>query len=86
MYYSIISSMELRSFWNSGPARVDGIGLEVIEQGEISHMNSSTTGQKVKVLHGTQPMDTTPQTRGMERRPGIDSETAGSSRPGGGVP
>ena len=80
MYYSIISSMELRSYWNSGPDRVGGIGLGVIVKEEIGHMNKSTTGQEVKVLHGTQPMSTTPQTRGMERRPGIDSETAGSSR------
>ena len=38
-------------------------------------MSTSIGAQKVRVLHGTQPMSTTPQTRGMERRPGIDGNT-----------
>ena len=32
------------------------------------------------VLHGTQSASTTAQTRGMERRPGIDANTAGASK------
>jgi len=43
-------------------------------------MSSITGSQKVQVLHGAQPMDTTSQTRGMERRAGIDGSTAGTNR------
>jgi hypothetical protein len=43
-------------------------------------MTASTETPKVVALHGTKPMSTTPQTRGMERRPGIDSDTAGAKR------
>ena len=43
-------------------------------------MTSTIGSQKVQVLHGTQPMDTTAQTRGMERRAGIDGNTAGAKR------
>ena len=43
-------------------------------------MTASTETPKVVALHGTKPMSTTPQTRGMERRPGIDSDSAGAKR------
>ena len=43
-------------------------------------MSTSVAGKEVKVVHGTQPASTTTQTRGMERRPGIDSNTAGASQ------
>ncbi len=43
-------------------------------------MTASTETPKVVALHGTKPMSTTPQTRGMERRPRIDSDTAGAKR------
>ena len=43
-------------------------------------MSTSVSGQQVKVVHGTQPASTTTQTRGMERRPGIDGNTAGASK------
>ena len=43
-------------------------------------MSTSIGAQKPMVLHGTQPLDTTPQTRGMERRPGIDNNTTGASK------
>ena len=35
---------------------------------------------KVKVFHGTQPARSTSQTEGMERRPGVDNNTAGASK------
>ncbi len=39
-------------------------------------MTASTETRKVVALQGTKPMSTTPQTRGMERSPGIDRDTA----------
>ena len=36
--------------------------------------------QRPQVFHSTQPIGTTAQTRGMERKPAIDSTTAGSNR------
>ena len=41
---------------------------------------STSTGSKVKVMSGTQPSSTTTQTPGMERKPGIDSNTVGASK------
>ena len=35
---------------------------------------------KVQVFHGTQPVDSIAQTRGMERRPGIDRNTSTAKR------
>lgn len=49
-------------------------------RGQPSNMSTSTGQQKVQVMHGTQPLSATLQTRGMERRPGIDKSSAGSSR------
>ena len=43
-------------------------------------MSTSIRGHQVIVVHGTQSPTTTTQTPGMERRPGIDSTTAGSSK------
>ena len=43
-------------------------------------MSTSSDGQQVKVVHGTQSADTTAQTRGMVRTPGIDGSTAGASK------
>ena len=43
-------------------------------------MSTSVTGNKVKVMSGTQPATTTAQTPGMERKPGIDSNTVGASK------
>ena len=43
-------------------------------------MSTSTGAQKLVALHGTKPMSTTPQTRGMERRPGIYNSTTGAKR------
>ncbi len=43
-------------------------------------MSTSVAGKEVRVVHGTQPASTTTQTRGMERRPGIDGNTAGASK------
>ena len=43
-------------------------------------MSTSVTGNKVKVMSGTQPASTTAQTPGMERKPGIDSNTVGASK------
>ncbi len=43
-------------------------------------MSTSVAGKEVRVVHGTQAPSTTTQTRGMERRPGIDGNTAGASR------
>ena len=43
-------------------------------------MSTSVGGKTVQVVHGTQPASTTTQTRGMERRPGIDSNTTGAKK------
>ena len=43
-------------------------------------MSNSKDGKQVVVLHGTQSSDTTAQSRGMERLPGIDVSTAGASK------
>lgn len=43
-------------------------------------MTTSVGGKTVRVLHGTQAASTTAQTRGMERRPGIDSKTTGAKK------
>ncbi len=44
----------------------------------MSTGNAVTT--KAKVFHGTQPASSTSQTEGMERRPGVDKNTAGASK------
>ncbi len=43
-------------------------------------MSTSIGGKQVKVVSGAQSAETTAQTRGMERRPGIDANTAGASK------
>ena len=43
-------------------------------------MSTSVRGTKPYVVHGPQEASATAQTRGMERRPGITSDTAGSSK------
>ncbi len=43
-------------------------------------MSTSVEGKEVRVVRGTQPASTTAQTRGMERRPGIDAQTTGAKR------
>ena len=43
-------------------------------------MSTSVEGKEVQVVRGTQPASTTAQTRGMERRPGIDAQTTGAKR------
>ncbi len=43
-------------------------------------MSTSVQGTKPYVVHGPQDANTTAQTRGMERRPGITALTAGASR------
>ena len=43
-------------------------------------MSTKIQGKEVKVIHGTQDPNTTTQTRGMTRKPGIDSNTAGASK------
>ena len=43
-------------------------------------MSTSVAGKEVRVIRGTQAPGTTTQTRGMERRPGIDGNTAGASK------
>ena len=43
-------------------------------------MSTSVEGQVCKVVHGTQDPSTTPQTRGMVRKPGIDSNTVGAEK------
>ena len=43
-------------------------------------MSTSVAGKEVRVVHGTQAPSTTTQTRGMERRPGIDGNTAGAPK------
>ena len=41
---------------------------------------STSIEAQVQVFHGTRAPNTTVQTRGMERRPGIDANTAGAKR------
>ena len=43
-------------------------------------MSTEVRGKAPYVVHGTGPASDTAQTRGMERRPGITADTAGSSR------
>ena len=43
-------------------------------------MSTRTRGKQVRVVKGTQPAGTTAQTRGMERRPGIDANTTGAKK------
>jgi len=43
-------------------------------------MSTSIGGKQVKVISGTQSPETTAQTPGMVRRPGIDSNTAGATK------
>jgi uncharacterized RmlC-like cupin family protein len=43
-------------------------------------MSTSVSGKEIMVFSGTQPASTTTQTRGMERRPGVDRNTAGASK------
>jgi len=43
-------------------------------------MSTSIGGKEVRVVKNTQPPGTTPQTRGMVRRPGIDANTTGAKR------
>ena len=43
-------------------------------------MSTQISGKEIKLVHGTASPDTTPQTPGMIRSPGIDSNTAGASK------
>ena len=43
-------------------------------------MSTSIKGKEVRVIHETQDPSTTTQTRGMVRKPGIDSNTVGASK------
>ena len=43
-------------------------------------MSTAGNGKVPRVVHGTQDLSTTIQTRGMERRPGIDTQTVGASK------
>ena len=43
-------------------------------------MSTTTEGNVVQVVHGTQDPSTTSQTRGMIRRPGIDANTVGAGK------
>ncbi len=43
-------------------------------------MTTSISGRELKVIHGTADPSTTLQTRGMIRKPGIDSNTVGASK------
>ena len=43
-------------------------------------MSTSVKGKEIRVVHGTQDPNTTTQTRGMTRKPGIDSNTSGASK------
>ena len=43
-------------------------------------MSTTTEGNVVQVVHGTQDPSTTNQTRGMIRRPGIDANTVGAGK------
>jgi uncharacterized RmlC-like cupin family protein len=52
----------------------------ILPRGEKHIMTTSIKGKTPLVLHGTQAASTTAQTRGMERRPGIDKNTAGARK------
>lgn len=43
-------------------------------------MSTKIQGKELKVIHGTQDPNTTAQTRGMTRKPGVDSNTVGASK------
>ena len=43
-------------------------------------MSTVISGKELRVVHGTAGPSTTPQTRGMIRQPGIDSNTAGAKK------
>ena len=43
-------------------------------------MSTSIQGKELRVIHGTQDPSTTAQTRGMVRKPGIDSNTVGANK------
>ena len=43
-------------------------------------MSPTGSGDQVIVVRGAQSADTTPQTRGMERSPGIDQNSSGASK------
>ena len=43
-------------------------------------MSTSIQGKTVRVIHETGDPSTTPQTRGMVRKPGIDSNTVGANK------
>ena len=43
-------------------------------------MSTTAKGNVVQVVHGTQDPNTTSQTRGMIRRPGIDANTVGAGK------
>ena len=45
-----------------------------------SELSTTVGGKKCLVIHGTQDPSTTAQTRGMVRRPGIDSNTVGAKK------
>ena len=43
-------------------------------------MSTTVDGKAVRIVHGTQDPGTTSQTRGMIRKPGIDSNTVGAGK------
>ena len=43
-------------------------------------MSTFVGGRDIKVVHGTVSPDTTAQTRGMLRKPGVDKNTVGASK------
>ena len=43
-------------------------------------MSTFIGGKDIKVVHGTVSSDTTAQTRGMLRKPGVDKNTVGASK------
>jgi len=43
-------------------------------------MSTETKGKELKIIHETQDPNTTAQTPGMIRKPGIDSNTVGASK------
>ena len=43
-------------------------------------MSTSTRGRELKVVHGTSSPDSTAQTPGMIRKPGVDGNTAGAGK------
>ena len=43
-------------------------------------MSTVISGKELRVVHGTADPSTTPQTRGMIRQPGIDSNTVGAKK------